>query len=224
MSSREAILAKVRSSLGVKGNEPDRIAAIQQRMAKPTLGVIPQRGQLEPGPLLKLFKAKLIEAIATAENVKSREDVPKAVAKYLRSKNLPASIRMGSDSRFSRMGWSTLKGFEVKRGPSDGDDEAAVSYAFGGVAETGTLMLQSGAANPTSLNFLPDYHIVVVDAKDVTGDFEALWRKLRKKIGDGDLPRSVNLITGPSRSGDIEQKLILGAHGPRALHVIIVGE
>jgi len=98
-----------------------------------------------------------------------------------------------------------------------------VSHAFGGVAETGTLVLTSGQDNPTSLNFLPDNHIVVIEAKDIAGDYESIWPRLREKFGDGLMPRAVNLITGPSRSADIEQTLILGAHGPRRLHVILVG-
>jgi L-lactate dehydrogenase complex protein LldG len=46
---------------------------------------------------------------------------------------------------------------------------------------------------------------------------------LRKAKGKGEMPRALNLITGPSRSGDIEQTIILGAHGPRALHIVVVG-
>jgi L-lactate dehydrogenase complex protein LldG len=107
-------------------------------------------------------------------------------------------------------------------GASDGGDLAAVSHAVGGAAETGTLMLTSGPDNPTTLNFLPDYHIVVVGAADISGDLEGFWRTLRATYGRGQMPRTVNLITGPSRSGDIEQKLLLGAHGPRRLHVVIV--
>jgi L-lactate dehydrogenase complex protein LldG len=107
---------------------------------------------------------------------------------------------------------------------SDGRQLASVSHAFAGVAETGTLVLTSGRDNPTTLNFLPDNHIVVVEAKDVVGDYETVWQRLRERFGTGNLPRTVNMITGPSRSADIEQTLILGAHGPRRLHVIIVGD
>ena len=98
-----------------------------------------------------------------------------------------------------------------------------MSHAFGAIAETGTLMLTSGTDNPTTLNFLPENHIVIVDAADIKGDLEALMSELRKTYGKGEMPRTVNLVTGPSRSGDIEQKIILGAHGPRALHVIVAG-
>jgi L-lactate dehydrogenase complex protein LldG len=67
-------------------------------------------------------------------------------------------------------------------------------------------------------------HIVVVEAGAVAADFETVMEELRERYGVGTLPRAVNMITGPSRSADIEQTLILGAHGPRKLHVIVVGE
>ena len=111
---------------------------------------------------------------------------------------------------------------DISTGPSDGRQLVSVSHAMAGVAETGTLVLVSGKDNPTTLNFLPDNHIVVLDAADLAGDLETVFARLREKFGEGVLPRVVNMITGPSRSADIEQTLILGAHGPRRLHVIVV--
>src|SRR5690606_29190384 len=98
----------------------------------------------------------------------------------------------------------------------------SVSYSFGAVAESGTLVMLSGADNPTTLNFLPDHHLVVVDEKDIAGDYETVWDQIRKRFGAKEMPRAVNWITGPSRSGDIEQTHLLGAHGPRSLHVLVV--
>jgi L-lactate dehydrogenase complex protein LldG len=80
----------------------------------------------------------------------------------------------------------------------------------------------SGHENPSTLNFLPDNHIIVVSAKDIASDYEAVWNRVRFAYGKGTMPRTVNWITGPSRSGDIEQTLLLGAHGPRRLHVVLV--
>ena len=91
------------------------------------------------------------------------------------------------------------------------------------VAESGTLVLTSGVDNPTTLNFLPETAIVVVDAADIAGDYETVWDRLRAETGEAPLPRTVNWVNGPSRSADIEQTLLLGAHGPRSLHVIVVG-
>jgi L-lactate dehydrogenase complex protein LldG len=149
--------------------------------------------------------------------------VPKEVAALLRAHNLPQAVRRGDDPRLAKLPWAKEAALTVGTGPSDGSDLASVSYAFGAIAESGTLMLLSGPENPTTLNFLPDTHIVVVDAEDVAGDYESLWERLRERYGAGVMPRAVNLITGPSRSADIGQTLILGAHGPRRLHVIVVG-
>ncbi len=83
-------------------------------------------------------------------------------------------------------------------------------------------MLTSGPERPTTLNFLPETHIVLLTADQVVGGMEEAWAKLRERYGRGVMPRTVNLITGPSRSADIEQTLQMGAHGPRRLHIILV--
>ena len=94
---------------------------------------------------------------------------------------------------------------------------------MGGVAETGTAVLASGPDNPTTINFLPENHIIVLDANDIAGDYESIHDQLRDMSGVAHIARALNMITGPSRSGDIEQKIMLGAHGPRAVHVIVIG-
>jgi L-lactate dehydrogenase complex protein LldG len=98
-----------------------------------------------------------------------------------------------------------------------------VGHALAGVAESGTIVLASGADNPTTLNFLPETHIVVLAAADIVGDYESAFDMIRDRYGKSAMPRTVNLITGPSRSADIEQTILLGAHGPRRLHLVIVG-
>ena len=96
-----------------------------------------------------------------------------------------------------------------------------VTGAVCGVAETGTLILTSGPDSPTTLNLLPDTHIVVLSTDSIVGSYEDGWDLLRAR---GELPRTVNMITGPSRTGDIEQTIQLGAHGPRRLHILLVDE
>jgi L-lactate dehydrogenase complex protein LldG len=223
MSGREAILAKVRKSLGGGQNDAARQTAVEARLARAPKGVIPERGQLDDKARRQLFVAMAEKVSASVRQVKSYDDVPKAVAEYLRSRNLPAAIRVGADKRLAKTPWATQRALNVKHGPSDGDDETGVSHAFGAIAESGTLVLTSGGDNPTTINFLPEHHIVVVDARDVAGDMETVLSRVRRKFGKGEMPRTLNFITGPSRSGDIEQKLLLGAHGPRALHIIMVG-
>lgn len=223
MSGRDAIMAKVRASIGAGVDDAERRAAIEQRIAKAPSGIIPERGKLPADARTKLFVKQAEKVSASIKHVASVDEVPKAVSSYLRSKNLPASVRVGADKRLANMPWAEQKALEVLQGRSDGKDAVGVSHAFGGIAETGTLVMTSGKDNPSTINFLPEHHIVVIDAKDVDGDMEAVLAKVRKKFGKGKMPRTLNFITGPSRSGDIEQKIILGAHGPRALHIIVVG-
>jgi L-lactate dehydrogenase complex protein LldG len=223
MSARESILRKVRASLGQEATQGARAEAVADRLKRAPKGIIPVRGQLPQEERIALFCTTLTKLSATHERLKGYDGIPSAVATYLRAHNLPAGIRMGDDRRLSGAGWSKHRYLDVKVGPSDGKDEVGLSHARSAVAETGTLVLGSGSNNPTTLNFLPEHHIVVVDASDIDGDLEASIAKLRKRYGKGEMPRTVNLITGPSRSGDIEQKILLGAHGPRALHVIVVG-
>ena len=223
MSSRDTVLATIRRSLGVTGNEPARLAAVADRIGSHPRGLIPARAQLPPAERVALFRKMMAAAAGTTTQVASAADVPKEIAALLRSYNLPMAVRRGDDPRLAAMPWATEKTLTVGTGASDGNDLVGVSYAFGAVAESGTLMMLSGPDNPTTLNFLPDTHVVVVSAADIVGDYETLWTRLREQFGAGVMPRVVNLITGPSRSADIEQTLILGAHGPRRLHVIVVG-
>ncbi len=159
---------------------------------------------------------------ATVSRVAAADDIPEAVAAYLRENNLPAAVKTGDDPLFAALPWKRTA-VEVKHGASDGEDPVGLSHAFAGVAESGTLVLPSGRDNPTTLNVLPETHIVAIKADDVVGDYEAVWERLRARVGKGQMPRNVMMVTGPSRSGDIEQTILLGAHGPRRLHIIVVG-
>jgi L-lactate dehydrogenase complex protein LldG len=223
VTSRDTVLATIRRSLGVTGTEARRQAAVNERLAAHPRGVIPQRAQLPPEQRISLFRSMVAAAAGTATRVKDEADAPREVAALLRAHNLPMAVRRGDDPRLAALPWDRERTLTVSTGASDGSDLVGVSYAFGAAAESGTLMLLSGADNPTTLNFLPDTHVVLVSAADIAGDYETLWDRLRGRFGNGVMPRTVNLITGPSRSADIGQTLILGAHGPRRLHVIVIG-
>jgi L-lactate dehydrogenase complex protein LldG len=219
MSARAEILADIRRALGVTGAEAPRRRAVADRLAHAPQGIIPARCQRD----VSLFRAEAERVFASVTEVASATDVPAEVAAYLRDSNLPAKLRMGTDPLLAALPWDTTN-LEISEGHSDGLDGVGLTHAFGAVAESGTLVLMSGNANPTTLNFLPETHIVVVAAENIVGAYEEIWEKLRVVYGKGLMPRSVNFITGPSRSADIGQKIQLGAHGPRDLHIIIVGE
>jgi L-lactate dehydrogenase complex protein LldG len=220
MSDRAKIFADIRRALGVTGMEAARRRAVEARLADPPESVIPARGQT-PDPIA-LFRAEAARVFATVETVGAAADIPARIADFLRAKNLPPRLRKGADSYLAALPWE-LTALTLDEGRAEGADQVGLSRAFAGIAETGTLALVSGPDNPTTLNFLPETHIVVVEAQKIVGDYEAFWRELRAVYGPGAMPRTVNFITGPSRSADIEQTLLLGAHGPRALHILVVG-
>ncbi|MEM8749000.1 MAG: lactate utilization protein [Pseudomonadota bacterium] len=222
--ARSNILSKIRNQ--VAGNEENtaRRAAVANRIANAPKGVIPERGQLSPRKRLELFCERAEAVQTTIASVESYDDIGEAVSDYLRSRNLPQALRMGQDPRLGNADWSTVPNLTREVGPTDGTDLVGLSHATTGVAETGTLVLTSGADNPTTVNFLPENHIVVIHASDIEGDYETALDRVRQMNGKGQMPRTVNMITGPSRSGDIEQTILLGAHGPRSLHIIVVDD
>ncbi len=221
MEAREGVLASIRRSLGVTGQEAPRRAAVDARLAAAPRGVVPARGQVDLEGRVALFRRQAEGAAATVAIVEHADAVPGEVARFLRDNNLPATLRMGNDTRLRAMPWGETA-LTTETGPSLGDDPNAVSHALGAIAESGTLALVSGSDNPSTLNFLPDTHVVVVAAQDIAGDYETVLDAVRARLPDRQMPRTVNFVTGPSRSADIEQTLILGAHGPRRLHIVVV--
>jgi L-lactate dehydrogenase complex protein LldG len=133
-------------------------------------------------------------------------------------------IKMAPDPWLRSLPWGDAPMLAVSEGAAVGDDPVGLSPALAGIAETGTLMAISGPTSPTTLNFLPDTHIVVLGARHIVGPLEHAWASLRRHLGGKPFPRTVNLITGPSRTADIAQELITGAHGPRRLHIIVVDD
>lgn len=217
--ARTHILTRIRRSLN-RGELPaERRAELDRRIAEPHPGVVPARAQGDPAALVTRFVEMSEAAAATLTRVSDVSDLPQAVSEYLASHNLAPEVVAAPDTLLDGLeGHGTLT---VKRGVAHPADQVSVTPAFAGVAETGTLVLTSGPDAPTSLNFLPDNHIVVLRASQVVGGYEDAWAKLR---GAGPMPRSVNMITGPSRTGDIEQTIQLGAHGPRRLHIVLIDD
>ncbi len=167
---------------------------------------------------------------ATVDRVDDMTAVPAALSDYLKRENLPARVVMAPDKTLDAAAWDSEPLLEIRRGVPEEPDMVSVTSAPAAVAETGTLAMFSGADHPSTLNFLPETHVVVLPASRIAKTYEDVWDQIRARMADasdgrGNLPpRTVNFITGPSRSGDIEQTLLLGAHGPRRLHIILVDD
>lgn len=221
MSAREMILGRVRAKLP-KGPEGSRREAVERRLAEHAPHLIPARGQGDIEHRIRVFTEMMLAVGGTVEAVDDINEVPHHVAQYLRGGNLPAVVRRGADALLARLPWHRGGALEVTEGPAVDADRASISHAFAGIAESGTIVQISGADNPTTLNFLPEAHIVVLEAADLFASYEEAWTKLRARLGEGNMPRTVNMISGPSRTADIEQTIVRPAHGPKNMHVIIV--
>lgn len=221
MSAREDILGRVRSRLP-KAPDEARRAAVELRIAQHQRNLIPARGQGDTEHRIRVFTEMMLAVGGTVEVVDDINEVPHHVAEYLRNGNLPAVVRRGADPVLAKLPWHRGGTLAVTEGPAVDEDRASISRAFAGVAESGTIVQVSGADNPTTLNFLPEAHIVLLESSALFASYEEAWSKLREAMGPGNMPRTVNMISGPSRTADIEQTIVRPAHGPKNMHVIIV--
>ena len=168
-----------------------------------------------PADLVTTFAERAAAINADIRILDSVREIPAAVADLLRGKNLPAEIHIapGADAM-------ELEALTVKRTPP-GPDDAALTTAPFAIAETGTLAYPAAPANPASWHFRPGLEIAVLRASDILPHMENVLARIKT---NGALPHTINFVTGPSRTGDIEQTLELGAHGPKALAILIVRE
>lgn len=226
MTTQAEFLERVRR--GLKRGPVSEVAraAVLERLATHPRHLIPARSQLPHDGQVALFCANLEKEFATFVRVAGAENVPGAVAEYLAAQNLPPRFVMAPHPELLALDWAGRPLLERTEGRADGSEQVGLSHAFAGIAETGTLMMPSEPGRPTTVNLLPETEIVVLRAKRIVGAYEEAFDLLRAEHRDarsgGFMPRNVMLITGPSRTADIEQTLELGAHGPRRLHVVVI--
>jgi len=222
-SPRSQILNGIRRSLH-RGELAGGVRqAVEARLAAPPLGPDVARARLAQPEKVSLFCQWAETNNATVARV-AASDVPGEVTAYLARNNLPARAVMAPSPQLDDYDWASQKMLALRRGRGEGSDQVSITGAFAAIAETGTLVMASGPEHPVTLNLLPDTHIVVLRESDIVGGYEDVWVRLRARYGKDRMPRTVNTITGPSRTGDIEQAMELGAHGPRRMHVVVVRE
>jgi L-lactate dehydrogenase complex protein LldG len=222
VSGGEHVFARIRAGLGRGPLEPEAVAKLEARIAAHAPNLIPARARVPEDERLALFQRMAEEVGTTFAHVPSFDDVPAALLAYLTARGLPARLRMSPDPWLDRIPWSSQPALAIARGRAGPGDLVSLTPCFAAVAETGTLVLVSNGARPATLNFMPDNHVVVLEACDVLGAYEDAFAKLRALHPDVPfMPRTVNFVTGPSRTADIELTIVRGAHGPRRLHVIV---
>lgn len=226
--SKEAILGAIRRGLK-RGPQPaDQRAMLDGRLATHPRHLIPQRSRLPRPEQVALFVRNVEKEFGSVTRVADAAEIPGAVADYLSAQNLAPRFVMAPHPELEALPWSDKPMLEFEARRAQPTDAVSVQHGYAAVAETGTLMLPSDPARPTTLNILAETEIVVLRASRIAGAYEEAWDMLRAERTDpvtgGFMPRNVMFVTGPSRSADIEQTLELGAHGPRRLHIVLLDD
>ena len=221
-SARDAILDRVRGALGKKGDRAEARAAAGEYVAKHAQGPRPAM----PDDLVRQFVIRATDMESTVERLDDRSAIPAAVSRYIDALVLPPELEMQRSKsgvcwpEFADLDWRAA-GLTIEPRPTTGRDRLGITGTFCAVAETGTLAILTGAQAPTASALLVDTHVAVVPSDRIVSGMEEAFALIRSE--QGRLPRAVNFISGPSRTGDIEQTIVLGAHGPFRVHILVVG-
>ena len=218
MSARENILARIRAAQGRSGAPAaQELTSVAEHIRAHPQGPRPQAAWEQAGRFADCAQ----KLSTTVDRVATFADVPRAVAHYLEQNKLPKSAVCWPE--LFELEWQAA-GIEIESRAAQGSDMVGITGAFCAIAETGTLMTLSGPRTPATTSLLPETHIAVVRAGRIVRGMEDAWQLLRAERGADFMPRALNFISGPSRTADIEQTLVLGAHGPYRVHIVLVGD
>lgn len=212
MSARDEILGRVRAGVG-KADFAARRAQAEATLTRRERGPQP----LMTADLAARFASKAESLSSSVERLARLDEVPAAVARYLAGLQLGQAAVVSGD--LAELPWAAA-GLSVAARPAVDADRVGITGCFCALAETGTLMLLSGPQTPATISLLPETHIALVPVSRIVASMEDAFALLRAE--HGQLPRAVNFVSGPSRTGDIEQTIVLGAHGPCRVHLILV--
>lgn len=212
MTARDRILGAVRAALGPSPTDPAAIAAAAAALLVGPAAIRPTLALADP---VAAFAARVVspKVGASLDRIATAAELPSAVHHYLAAQALPPVLALQADPALRALDWSGI----TLRDAAGPDEAAALGLAAAGIAETGSLVFRSGATTAVLDHFLPLHHLAVVHADTIVPyleDFAAIA---------GVPPRNLNLITGASGTTDIEGSYVRGAHGPRFLHIILIG-
>ena len=221
--SRDAVLARVRAALGRRGNGEDARDAAHAYIAAHRQG--PRPATAADG--VERFVTRAGDMESTVERVATLDDVAPAIGRYVLALNATCADPEQDPHAgvcWPEFGWLDWKaaGITIESRPTVGHDALGVTGCYCAIGETGTLVFVTGAETPTGTFLLPETHVAIVRADQIVPAMEDAFARIRAEYASA-WPRAINLVSGPSRTGDIEQTIVLGAHGPRRLHIVLVG-
>lgn len=213
--SRVRIMARVRgASAGAEA------AGIERELA--SLGVAPAAPLLHEDIRIA-FMARVLKNQGTLAIAPDRSAAVRVIGQYVYEHYRSHRLVAGNDSHLAAMPWRD-GGVLPRFGELEPGEPVALSWGRLGIAETGAVVTLTGKGNPAANNLLPEHHIVLLDVANIVPDLEALWSTLQPIMDREGRPRGINCIAGPSSTADVEFTLVYGAHGPRAWHVVLLGD
>lgn len=223
-AARAAIFKRIRAAQRRPATvTAEEVAAVEEYLRRHPQG---PRPRIE-GDLKLRFRAMSERMSSTVDEVPHLADAPAAVARYLDAQRLPR--RAAIWPTLASLDWAgagvTAEARPASREPPPGGDAVGITGCFCAFAETGTLVLTSGPQTHSSTHLLPETHIALVPASRIVAGMEDAFALLRaERGGEAMMPRALNMVSGPSRTADIEMTLVLGAHGPYRVHIVVLTE
>ena len=211
--ARREILSAIRENLKPRG-----IAPGSAELVVPTA---------DPGPRARGSTARFTERLAAVGAhctvVSSETDAADALARILSGAG--ARRVAGSDAPLVQRLLQPLRDrFEIAAGESLSRDElfaceVGVTTAQWGIAETGTLVLESARERSRLLSLVPPIHVALLSTRCICESLGDALARVRQTAS-----HAITFITGPSRTSDIELTLVVGVHGPQTVHVLLLEE
>jgi L-lactate dehydrogenase complex protein LldG len=215
-AARDAVLGRVREALKLEPqNRAQAVESANSYLRRNPLGPTPAF----TSTVVQRFIDWSIKQASTVDRVAHERDIPAAVARYCDQITTPREIVTWPE--FAHLDWASASVTAANR-PANGDDKTSVTSVTAGIAETGTILITPSPTQHTAHVLLPDNHIAIVPTAQIVATMEEAMAYARGQNG-GQPPRAMNFISGPSRTADIAQTLVIGAHGPIRVHVIVVG-
>ena len=208
---RDDILARIRAALGNRHRSEAALSDLEQRISAPPTGPLPRLTDDALGQFISKAEANLF----TLERIASLQMLVPAVRSLLSETSCQPDISVAP--ALEHLGWPSE--WAINFGAARKTEPLSVTMAVAGLAETGSVILRSGPSSPTTLNFLPDLHVVVLRTHDIVPHVEDAWARFRSS--EEDWPRTVNIIAGPSRTADVGGVIVRPAHGPKSVHLVL---
>lgn len=213
--SRSRIMARIRGTSA--GQSAEHIARDLS-----TFGTAPAASLLHANTAIA-FIARALKNQASVAVAEDRIAAVKAIGHYLYEHHRSHRLVSSNAPQLAAMPWRD-GGVLPRFGDLEPGEPVTLAYAPWAIAETGALVTTTGKHNPALNHFLPEQQIVLVETQNILVDMEQLWAVLTPALEQTRRPRAIHCIAGPSSTADVEATLVKGAHGPSALHIVLLGK